>query len=53
MELLVSSADPTSVWVYGNKNPGWYMAKGVWNEAYAKHLESLGYQVKRSQEKPE
>jgi hypothetical protein len=44
--------DTTAVWVSGKVHPGWYMAKGIWNEAYAKHLESLGYRVKRSVEKP-
>lgn len=45
--------DPTAVWAYGIKEPGWYMAKAIWNEEYAQHLRELGYRVKRSINKPE
>jgi hypothetical protein len=43
------SGDQTSVWVYGKVTPGWYRAKGIWDEQYAKHLQDdLGYTVVRS-----
>lgn len=46
------SGDPMSVWVFGKVEPGWYMAAWVWNDQYAKRIESLGYRVMRSQGKP-
>lgn len=44
--------DPTKVWAYSIKQPGWYVAQSVWNEEYAQHLRSLGYQVERSKDSP-
>jgi hypothetical protein len=46
------STDPTRVWAYGIVTPGWYVAKGIWDERYAEHLRSMGYKVERSIEKP-
>jgi hypothetical protein len=46
------SGDLTCVWVYGKVEPGWYVAKRVWSQAYAEHLQSLGYRVERSKNKP-
>ena len=45
--------DMTRVRAYGIKQPGWYVARWVWDAEYAKHLESLGYQVVRSINKPD
>jgi hypothetical protein len=39
-------------WAYGIVEPGWYCARWGWNDAYSKHLESLGYRVVRSVHKP-
>jgi hypothetical protein len=39
-------------WVFGKVHPGWYVAMNGWQDNYAKHLESLGYKVRRSVEKP-
>lgn len=39
-----------AVWAYGKD--GWYMAKWIWDQKYANHLETLGYRVKRSVKKP-
>jgi len=33
------------MWVYGKAEPGWYLAKGTWDETLAAHWRSLGYQV--------
>ena len=44
--------DPTCVWAYGIKQPGWYCAKWIWAQAYADHLQSLGYKTLRSVGKP-
>jgi len=41
------------LWVFGKVEPGWYCAMGRWDAEWAKHLESLGYQVQRSINKPE
>ena len=46
------SHDPTKVWAFGIKEPGWYCARNPWNKEYADHLTSLGYRVERSIEKP-
>jgi hypothetical protein len=40
-------------WVYGKKNPGWYMARWMWVASYSEHLQSLGYSVVSSVDKPE
>ena len=48
----VPSADMTSVWAYGIVEPGWYIAKLLWDQSYAEHLQSLGYRVVRSVKKP-
>ena len=42
----------TSVWAYGIVEPGWYIAKLLWDQSYAEHLQSLGYRVVRSVKKP-
>ena len=44
--------DPTAVWAYGIKEPGWYMARAIWNQSYADHLVTMGYEVERSIQKP-
>jgi hypothetical protein len=49
---LSSPLDPTAVWVFGKISPGWYMAKSVWDKAYAEHLQSIGYEVMRSVKNP-
>ena len=30
-----------SVWAYGIKQPGWYVAATEWSESYAEHLRSM------------
>lgn len=40
-------------WVMGKVHPGWYVAYNGWSSDYAKHLESLGYEVKKSINIPE
>jgi hypothetical protein len=47
-----SAGDPYKTWVYGKATPGWHVARWIWNAEYAKHLESLGYEVQRSIENP-
>lgn len=47
------TGDTTKVWAFGKVQPGWYVAKWVWNQAYASHLETLGFKVQRSINKPE
>jgi hypothetical protein len=47
-----TTTDQTCTWAYGIAAPGWYCARTGWNEAYSKHLESLGYRVIRSALKP-
>jgi hypothetical protein len=44
--------DPTMTWVYGKVEPGWYIAREIWTEEYARHLKALGYDVERSVGKP-
>ena len=44
--------DPTGVWAYGKAEPGWYCAKALWSQAYASHLEEMGYRIVRSIGKP-
>jgi hypothetical protein len=44
--------DPTMTWVYGKVEPGWYIAREIWTEEYARHLKTLGYDVERSVGKP-
>lgn len=44
--------DPTCVWAYGIKEPGWYCAAQIWTQGYSAHLESLGYRTLRSIGKP-
>jgi hypothetical protein len=41
------------VWVNGKSQSGWYLAKQLWDAVYAKHLESLGFEVKQSTVNPE
>lgn len=50
--MNATSNDSTKTWVYGKVEPGWYVARCVWDESYARNLESLGYLVERSQENP-
>lgn len=50
MSEISNGADKT--WVFGKAQPGWYVARWIWNGEYARHLESLGYKVERSVEKP-
>lgn len=45
--------DNTRVWAFGIVEPGWYCARAIWVPEYAKHLESLGYRVVRSANKPD
>lgn len=52
MNTTQSNSDNTATWVWGIKQPGWYMARWIWVEEYAEHLHSLGYQVIRSNKKP-
>jgi hypothetical protein len=40
------------VWAMGKVEPGWYVARWKWNAQYAADLETQGYTVKRSREKP-
>lgn len=49
----VTAPDPGYVWAYGIHEPGWYVARWNWNDAYAKHLESIGYRVMRSVKMPD
>lgn len=39
-------------WVYGKAEKGWYVARWKWNAEWATHLESIGYRVQKSIEKP-
>lgn len=50
---MSDSIDPTKVWAYGKVENGWYVAKWVWDETYARHLKDMGYQVERSIDNPE
>lgn len=50
--MQTNSDDPTKVWAYGIKEPGWHVAKGIWSDEYAEHLKSLGYRVARAEMKP-
>ena len=52
MEIEPSDRDKTRTWAYGIKEPGWYCARGKWDESCSEHLRSLGYTVERSEEKP-
>jgi hypothetical protein len=52
MDVNVNNTDQTKVWLYGKIDKGWYVAKWLWDANYAKDMEVLGYQVKRSKEKP-
>lgn len=45
--------DPSMTWVFGKVQPGWYVARWIWNKEYADHLETLGYRVMKSVTKPE
>jgi hypothetical protein len=38
------------LWVLGKT--GWYMAKWVWDNSYAEHLRSLGFEVVQSATDP-
>lgn len=46
------AGDTTKVWVFGKVQPGWYVARWMWNKEYAEYLVSLGYQVERSINSP-
>lgn len=40
------------VWVMGKVHPGWYIARWVWDSAYAQELTDVGYEVVKSIENP-
>lgn len=40
------------LWALGKVEPGWYVVRWVWDAAYAKHLQELGYEVRCSEESP-
>lgn len=44
--------DANATWVYGIKEPGWYCARWTWDQEWAKQLESRGYRVMKSVDKP-
>lgn len=46
------AVDPTSVWVNGKVEPGWYMARAIWNKQYAEDIRALGYEVERRRMHP-
>lgn len=48
-----AGGDPTMTWVMGIIEPGWYVARWIWNEKYAQDLRDMGYRVERSILKPE
>jgi len=51
--MEIDNNNPNKTWAYGKAETGWYVAHSTWNEKYADHLRSLGYEVRQSIKKPD